>query len=322
MTANAPEAAPRPQALVRGIPTSTRQGPSRRPQQVLAAIFVLPAFAIYAAFMLYPFAWTIFLSFTRWDGLSTLTTAVDDFVGLDNYGALLRDDRMWLAFRHNIIWVLAGTLAPIVIGFVLALLLWGGGRGVLAFRTIFFIPFILPSVVIAVVWGWIYHPLFGPLNGALGGVGLESLARGWLGDPNTALIAVLVAAVWATFGFVVVVLLAALQNVDMDLIDAALMDHANWFSRARHVVLPEIAPVLTMVTAVTLIGGFSVFDIVFVMTGGGPGFSTEVLATYTYKMAFGQNAIGYGASLSMVITVVSLAASVAFVRIRERRTAR
>ena len=295
-------------------PSAAVVGGSRTAQLVLAAVFVLPALALYAVFELYPFLTAIYYSLTSWDGAS----AEKNFIGLDNYSRLLRDDLMWTALRHNVVWVVVGTIAPIVIGYVLAVLLWSGSRSVLLFRTLFFMPFVLPTVVIATIWGWIYDPLFGVLNGALGRIGLESLARGWLGDPNTALIAVLVAAIWATYGFVVVVLLTGLQNVSTDLIDASVMDGANWYRRQRHVVLPGIAPVLTMVTTVTLIGGFSVFDIVFVMTGGGPGTSTELLATYTYKSAFNLNEVGYGAALSMVITALSLVTAVAFVRLRER----
>ncbi len=114
------------------------------------------------------------------------------------------------------------------------------------------------------------------------------------------------------------VLFAGLQNVSTDLVDASVMDGANWYRRARHVILPGISPVLTMVTTITLIGGFSVFDVVFIMTGGGPGTSSEVLATYTYKSAFERNEVGYGAPLSIVITLLSLVSAVVFVRLRER----
>jgi ABC-type sugar transport system permease subunit len=289
---------------------------SRREQRRLALLFVVPPFAIYAMFMLYPFLGSIYYSLTSWDGAS----ATKHFIWLKNYSQMLHDDRMWSALSHNAIWAVLGTLFPIVAGFVLSVLLWENARFVLLFRTLYFVPFILPSVVIATVWGWIYNPVFGVLNSGLDSIGLDSVARAWLGDPHTALYAVLLAAVWATFGFVVVVLLAALQNLDTSLIDAAVVDGAGWWQRARHVILPGIAPVLTMVTTVTLIGAFAVFDLVFIMTGGGPGYSSDLLGTYTYKMAFNQNQVGYGAALSMAITALSLVTAIAFVRLRERST--
>ena len=289
--------------------------PLRRQQAYYAILFISPGLAVYLIFMIYPFLNTIYLSLTNWNGVA----ATKDWVGLSNYARMFGDGAVLKAFFNNVIWVIIGTIAPVVIGLFLALILWSGARGSLIFQTLFFLPFILPLVVVGIVWQWIYHPLFGTVNTMLNGVGLDQLSRGWLGDPNTALLAVLISAIWATFGFVVVVLLAALQNVDMSTVEAAMIDGANWFQRARHIVIPQIASQLTLVTSITLIGGFAVFDIIFVMTGGGPGHATEVLATYTYKTAFVQNQAGYGSALAMLITALSLVSAVVFVRLRERQ---
>jgi raffinose/stachyose/melibiose transport system permease protein len=172
---------------------------------------------------------------------------------------------------------------------------------------------------VGIVWQWIYNPLFGVVNTILDGIGLQSLSRGWLADPHTALYAVLIAAIWGASGFCFLILHASLQNVDMSTVEASMIDGANWFQRAWNIIIPQIAPQLTMVTTVTLIGGFSVFDIIFVMTGAGPGHASEVLATYTYKTAFQQNEAGYGSALAMLITALSLISAVIFVRLRERQ---
>jgi ABC-type sugar transport system permease subunit len=280
----------------------------------MAAVFILPALLIYLFFMVVPFIGTLQLSLTNWDGFQE----VPEFIGLANYQYLLTDERMSNALLHNLAWVIIGTAAPILIALPLAIILWTGVKGRLFFRTVYFLPNILPLVVVGIVWGWIYNPLFGSLNTSLRAIGLGDIARGWLGTPDTALPAVLATAVWGYFGFCVVVLLAGLQNVDVELVDAARVDGANAFQRARHIVIPQLAPVLTTLTAITLIGGIQVFDIVFVMTQGGPGTATEVLATYTYKEAFTRNHVGYGSAVSMVITVLSLVLAVAFVRFRER----
>ena len=182
-------------------------------------------------------------------------------------------------------------------------------------------PQVLSTVVIGIVWNWIYNPIFGILNESLDAVGLEDISRGWLGDPDVALYAVLVAAIWATIGFVFVIFLAGLQNVSKDLLEAATVDGANAWQRFWNVTVPQMASVINVVIALLLIGGFSVFDIIFVMTGGGPANATEVLATYTYKEAFTQNHVGYASTLSVVITVISLIASVTFIRLRERQEA-
>jgi raffinose/stachyose/melibiose transport system permease protein len=230
------------------------------------------------------------------------------------------DSAVLRAFFNNVIWVIIGTISPVVIGLFLALLLWSGTRGSLIFRTIYFLPFILPLVVVALVWQWIFHPLFGPVNKILDGVGLEQFSRGWLGDPNTALYAVLISAIPGATGLVVMILFAALQNVDVSQVEAAMIDGASWSQRAWYIVIPQLAPVITMVTAITLIGGFAVFDNVFVMTGGGPGHASEVLGTYTYQVAFQQNEAGYGSALAVLMTALSLVSAIVFVRLRERQS--
>jgi raffinose/stachyose/melibiose transport system permease protein len=287
----------------------------RRQQAYYGILFVIPGLVIYLIFMIYPFLNTIYLSFTNWNGVAP----TKEWVGLSNYARIFADGAALKAFANNIVWVLIGTIAPVVIGLFEALLVWSGARASLLFRVLFFLPFVLPLVVVGIVWQWIYNPLFGSLNKVLDGVGLHGLSRGWLADPHTALYAVLIAAIWGASGFCFLILHASLQNVDMSIVEAAMIDGANWFQRARSVIIPQIAPQLTMVTAVTLIGGFSVFDIIYVMTGGGPGNASEVLATYTYKTAFEQNQAGYGSALAMLITVLSLVSAFAFVRVRERQ---
>jgi ABC-type sugar transport system permease subunit len=277
-------------------------------------LFLLPAALVYALFMVYPFFSSIYLSLTDWNGVAQ----VKQWVGLDNYGRMLSDRLVWLSLGHNVIWIIVGTIVPIVIGLLMAVLLHGPVRGGTVFRTGFFLPVVLAPAIIGIIWAWIYNPIFGVLNRALRQVGLGELARGWLGDVTFALPAVLVAAIWAYVGFVFVIFLAALQNVSQDLLDAAAVDGANAWQRFWNVTIPQIANVMTMVIVIGLIGGFSVFDIVYVMTGGGPANSTELIATYTYQKAFGENEIGYGSALSMVMTILSLIASVIFIAIRER----
>jgi ABC-type sugar transport system permease subunit len=280
-------------------------------------LFVLPALVLYLVFMVYPFFQSIYFSLTSWNGVA----AVKEWVGLANYRELIGDDLFWLSLLHTVIWVIVGTIAPIVFGMLLAILLWRRPKGFTLFRTFFFMPQVLSTVVIGIIWNWVYNPIFGILNEALDAVGLEDLSRGWLGDPDVALYAVLVAAIWATIGFVFVIFLAGLQNVSKDLLEAATVDGANVWQRFWNVTVPQLAGVINVVIALLLIGGFSVFDIIFVMTGGGPANATEVLATYTYKEAFTQNNVGYASTISVVITVISLIASVTFIRLRERQEA-
>jgi ABC-type sugar transport system permease subunit len=168
------------------------------------------------------------------------------------------------------------------------------------------------------VWGWIYEPSRGWLNRALEAVGLGSLTTGWLGNPDTALYAVIGTAVWTTAGFVFVIILSALRNVDVELVDASRLDGANAMQRLRYIILPQIMPVFLMVTTLTLIGGFAVFDIIFVMTGGGPAGATEVLGTYAYSSAFQLNRISYGTTLALVITLMAIPFAIWLNRLQRR----
>jgi raffinose/stachyose/melibiose transport system permease protein len=287
---------------------------TRRAQTRLGLVLAAPAVILFAVFFLFPLASAVYFSLTSWNG----STPQAPFVGLSNFREALGDDKVWHALGNNAIWVVAGTLAPIVVGLLLAVLLWSGIRGLVAYRLVFFLPSLMPPIAIGIVWTWIYDPLNGWVNRVLTWVGLGDQARGWIGEPGTALWAVLIAAAWSATGFVVVIFLAALQNVDPELVDAARIDGANAGRRLWHVIMPQIAPVFLMVTTVTLVGGFSVFDIVFIMTGGGPGDATQVLGIYAYQNAFNFNRVGYGTALALLITLISLPFIIALNRVQRQ----
>ena len=287
---------------------------TRRAQARLGVALVAPLAALVAIFFLLPLLNAIYFAVIEFDGVNP----TPPFVGLRNFARMFTDPVVWRALGNNAIWIVAGTVLPLLIGLVIALMLWTVGRASIWYRLVFFIPYILPGVAIGVVWGWIYDPIRGWLNQALTLVGLGSFTTGWLGNPHTALYAVVATAVWASTGFVVVIFLAALRSVDAELIDAATIDGAGAVQRTRHVVLPQIMPVFLMVATVTLIGGFAVFDIIFVMTGGGPAGATEVLGTYAYSNAFQFNRISYGTALALVITILAIPFTVALNRLQRR----
>jgi raffinose/stachyose/melibiose transport system permease protein len=279
--------------------------------------FIAPALLFYLIFFVNPFISTFYYSLTDWNGFSP----TKNFIGLSNYVRMAGDQLLWLALSHNITWIIIGTIAPIAIALPLSVMLYGTGRGRLVFQTTYFMPHILSGVVIAMIWGWIYNPLFGLLNSLLGAVGLEQLQRAWLGNPSTALYSVIAAAVWGYFGFCVVIFMAGLQNLDITLIEAAKIDGANAWQRFWHVIVPQLRYVLNMVIVYTLIGGFNVFDLVHVMTRGGPANHTELIGTYTYKMSFQENQIGYGSTLALLMLVLSLTASLLYSYLRDRKEA-
>lgn len=265
-------------------------------------------------FFLFPLANAVYYVVVDFNGIDQNPP----FVGLANLVEMFTDPKVFDAVQNNIVWIVIGTVGPMAIGLTLAMLMWNVGRGTVFYRTAFFMPYILPGVAIGVVWGWIYDPIRGWLNLVLEMVGLDHLATGWLGNADTALYAVLGTAVWASSGFVFIIMLSALRNVDLELIDAARLDGANALQRLRYVVLPQIMPVFIMVLTLTLVGGVSVFDIVFIMTGGGPAGATEVLGTYAYSNAFQLNRISYGTTLALLITVISIPIAVGLNRLQRR----
>ena len=283
----------------------------------VAYLFMLPTLVLYALFVLYPFARSFYLSLTEWNGADP----VKKFVGFDNYVRLAQDEVLWTSLSHNLIWMIFGSAGGIGFGFVLALLLWSRPRGFVAFRTIFFLPQVLGAAAVGIIWKLIYRPYKGLLYELGDALGLSSLQYPFLGETGTALGAILAAAIWAGAGFFFVILLAGLQNVDQDLIDAARVDGANGLQRLRNVVIPQLSPVITLVVVLAMIGSLNVFDIVWTMTEGGPANSTEVIGTYSYTKAFTESNVGYAAALTMVMAALAVAVSSVFTRIRGRREA-
>ena len=287
---------------------------TRRAQRRLGVLLVVPVVAVSVAFFLLPLGNALVYSVVDFDGVS----ANPPFVGLANFREMFADPEVWHALSNNAIWIVIGTISPIVVGLLLALLLWGVERGSMLYRLCFFLPYVLPGVAVGIVWGWIYDPVQGLLNESLDAVGLGSLARGWLGDPRWALYAVLVTAIWGATGFAVVIFISALRNVDVELVDASRIDGAGAPARLWFIILPQIMPVFLMVLTLTLVGGFSVFDIIFIMTGGGPADATNVIGTYAYTQAFQLSRIGYGTTLALLITVLSVPCAVALNRLQRR----
>ena len=287
---------------------------TRRAQSRLGIMLVAPLMLMVTVFLLVPIANAVYYVFVDFNGINPSPP----WIGFSNFTELAQDDKVWAAFKNNVIWIVIGTIAPLAVGLLIAMLVWNVQRGNVWYRLAFFIPFVLPQVAVGVVWGWIYEPSRGWLNRALELVGLDVITTGWLGNPDTALYAVLGTAIWVASAFVFIIFLSALRNVDLDLLDASRLDGANAAQRLRYIILPQIMPVFLMVTTITLVGGFSVFDIIFVMTGGGPAGATEVLGTYAYSSAFQLNRISYGTTLAMLITVLAIPFAIWLNRLQRR----
>ena len=278
---------------------------------VTGYLMVLPAVIAVGVFMIYPIGSTVVLSFYRWPGVGERT-----FVGFANYVQAFSDPIARRAFMNNVFYSAGIVANGAFVGLILAHILATGVRGRIVFQTIFFFPRLVTQVIVAVVWSWIYHPRFGLVNVILRAVGLGEFAIGWLGDPSWALPAVLVAAGWTYFGFCMVIFMAAFGSTNPDLRDAAHIDGAGPFRVFFSVIVPQIRSVIVMVVVYTIIDSFKVFDIIYMMTGGGPGDRTQIMATYLYRESFRLHSFGYGATLAVILGLFVVAVAVLFERYR------
>ncbi len=280
-----------------------------------AYLFVLPALVFYVAFTLIPLAGTLQLSFYKWDGANP----VKKWVGLENYAEMFRDPVTGLAFLNTLIWMVMSYAIQITTALLLAVLIAQVLRGQSFFRVALFLPKVLSVSVVAVVWGRIYDPFIGIVNMALRGIGLDSVARGWLGDPTFALPAIQIAHSWNGYGWYMVVYLAALQAIEPVLYEAADIEGAGGWQKFRWITLPGIRHVHTLVLVLSMINSLQAFGTIWAMTQGGPFHASEVISTHIYKTAFGVNQVGYGAAMSLVLGVVIIAFTWVTMKLREEK---
>lgn len=275
-------------------------------------LFLLPAFVVYGVFFLWPTYQMVRLSFFHWDGVTVGSTA-----GIENYARMTADPLFWTALTNTATWTAAAIIFPVVIGLGLAILLSRSPLfGTTYFRTLFFLPQVLSSVVVAVLWRWIYNPSYGALNTVLESLGLDFLAQGWLGSSSLALPALFLAWSWVHYGFVMVVLMAAIDDIDETYFDAASVDGASMWQQIRHVLIPTIRGAITTVVLITAVSAFQVFDLVYLLTNGGPARSTSVLAHFMFQAAFHFRKVGYGATIGVALMVMILAISLLLIRVR------
>lgn len=282
--------------------TTTTEAPTprrRRGAKNRIAWFLLPAAIPYVAFVLVPAFQGAGYAFTDWDGLNPDW----NFVGVDNFVRIFSDSQALRSISNTLGIAVVVTIAENAIGLALALALNGRIRSRHVLRLIFFVPVVVITVVIAFLWQFIYTPS-GPINEILRNVGLEELARNWLGDPSIALWSIAVIVIWQFSGYSMVIFLAGLQGVPEEQIEAASLDGANAVQRFWHIVRPLLAPAFTVNIMLSLIRTLMIFDQIWVTTQGGPAQSTDSLSTLIYRNAFQYGEFGYSAALAVALTVV------------------
>lgn len=260
-----------------------------------ALFFLLPTVAVLGTFNFYPALYSLYLSLFEWNGLSPSR----EFVGLANYARLLASGEFWNSLRVTLLYAGGVTLLALALGLLVAVLLNQPIRGQAVYRVLYFLPVITPTVASGVVWKYLFDPTQGVVNRGLAGVGLEGPS--WLSDPSWALLAVVVVGVWKRVGFNMVVYLAALQGIPRIYYEAAQLDGAGPWQQFRYITLPLLAPTTFFLVVTALIDAFQVFDLVYVMTSGGPLGSTDVLGYYLYRQGFRYSELGFASAVAYVM---------------------
>jgi multiple sugar transport system permease protein len=278
--------------------------PSRRRSQItknlIAYSFILPNLIGFAIFTLVPVVFSLVLAFMNWDGANQSSWA-----GLDNFRQLLSDETFLISLKNTIVYVSATVPLTMAASLGLALLLNQPIRGRNIFRTIFFFPYVASLVAVAVVWNLLFFPSAGPVNQFLQAIGIANPPR-WAASIQWAMLTVVLASVWKGMGYYMVIYLAALQGIPELLYEAASIDGANTWQKFRYITLPMLTPATFFISVMLTISSFKVFDLIMVMTGGGPGRATNVLVIHTYNTAFVDFRFGYASSIAMVLFVLVL----------------
>ena len=283
-------------------------------KNITIVAFLLPALVLYGTFVIIPIFQSFRFSLYHWDGLGPLTR----FIGLENYATLLRDETFWQALRNNFALVGFSLVTQLPPAVLLAVLLTGAIRGRDFFRTMFFSPQILSAVATGYLFYYIYEPTFGLLNQALKLLGLGALARGWLGDQMLALPAVLAVISWRHIGFYMVLFMAAIEGIPDEIFEAAQIDGCNKRQLVWHITLPLMSGAIRTAAVLVMVGSIKYFDLIWIMTRGGPVHASELIATYMYKETFLNWHMGYGATLAFALFVVAFSASLLFLRLTSR----
>lgn len=266
---------------------------------------VVPGLAVYSLIVAYPTLMAIYYSFTNWDGLGSGSR----FVGLGNYiTAVTGDPEVRQAFTHTLLAALCITVGGNVAGLVVALVLQRRNRLNYVLRLLWFLPAALPTIIAGYIWLFLYSPQ-GPLIEIWKALLPHTTPPGFLGDPNEALWCIIAIAIWQSTGFAMIIFLAALEGIDREIIEAAQVDGAGHFRRLRHITLPLLRPAVGVSGVITVMNGMFLFGEVIATTNGGPGYSSQTLATELFRQAFEFEKFGYGMAVGNLLAIISVAAA-------------
>ncbi|MED1951082.1 carbohydrate ABC transporter permease [Brevibacillus centrosporus] len=308
------------------IATDSQSIRPKRRRSWLIHLFPLPALAIYLVFLVYPIFSAFVYSLYDWQGIKR-----GAFIGLKNFATLFTvepfNEMFWNALSHNVLYFVVEMVVQNGIGFMLAFFIYRKIRGAGFLKIAYFMPRLLSVIVIGFLWKLIFNPNYGALNSVLTSVGLADWAKPWLGDPDTALMAIILVNCWFGVGFAMLIFLAGLQSIPEELIEAARLDGARGLTMLWRIILPLCMPSITIMTVFTFIQAFEAFELVYAMQGsmGEPFYSTDTLAVYFYRMAFGgsggagETALGLGSALAVVLFIIVASVSAISVYLMRKR---
>ncbi|MCL6442639.1 MAG: sugar ABC transporter permease [Alicyclobacillus sp.] len=274
-------------------------------------LFLLPTIAFNLIVVTGPALGTLVMSFTDWDGYSQ-----PNFIGIRNYINLFTDNVFLTALRNNVQWMMIFCTIPIILALLVAIMVTNIPKGATFFRVVLFLPYTLSTVLVAEIWNWIYDPMQG-INTILQALGVKNTPF-WLGDPHMAIYCIAAAAMWQGWGFLLVIFIAALSQLDKSLEEASLIEGASSIQRFWYVTLPQLRPTIILVLMLSIIGSFTVFDYIYLMTGGGPANASQVISSYMYQEALYNQQPGYASSIAAVLGLFAVAVIGLFAVLRKR----
>lgn len=274
-----------------------KQG-GRRGDVLAAFLFLSPTLILFSTFILFPVLFSFYLSFHQWNMFSAEMT----YIGVGNYSQLILSPEFWNVFKNTLIYTIGTVPLNMALALAIAYLLNKKLVGKKLLRTAFFTPVIISWIAAAVIWRWLFEPNYGLVNHVLGWFGISSV--NWLNDPNMAMIAIIIVGVWKTFGFNMVLFSAGLQSIPDHYYEAAEIDGAGKLSQFWNITIPLLSPTTFFIVIMSVIGSFQVFDVVYVLTSGGPLGSTKVMIFYIYEQAFQFFNMGYASALAYVLFAV------------------
>lgn len=267
------------------------------------AVFVLPAFIIYAAFVLVPIGYNVYVSFLQTDLMSP-----SKFVGLKNYINLFKDSTFIRALKNNILMVIGSLIAHLPLALLFGNILFMKIKGSHFFQTVFFLPSVICGVAVGLTWTFVYNSEFGLLNKFFEVIGLGSLQRAWLADKNLALFCIIIVVMWQFVGYHMIIQLAAMKNIPGSYYEAAEIDGASKWIQFKTITFPLIKPILKVDAVLIITGSLKYYDLVAVMTGGGPNHATELMSTYMFYQGFRTLKYGYSAAIGVILLLLCICA--------------